>query len=667
MRDDGAQPAHVVEPDALRVLSLRPLVAVALGALALGGAGCGPASPPLGLPDGCQPLLAGADCLLPYPSDYFRTDDATLPSGARFALTDAAKQKTKQGASVDVAASLRVDGPSRQPTLVTLLASAVAPGGFVRLEDGGAPSLAAATSNTLLLEADTGAPVPHFVDLDPRATDPARQAIVLHPFVRLKAKTRYVVLLHGVKTPDGAAAGVPEGFRRLRDQVTRGDPQLEPLQARYDSGVFPVAEKAGVQRADLQLAWDFTTGSDEWAERDLLAVRTLTTAWLAANTPAVVVDSVTESPLDQPDVFRIVKGHVTGPLFLDTPEPFAKLHRDGAGAITQNGTVDFAFTAVIPAAVRDAVAPSGIYLYGHGFFGNLGELEAGSTVGLAQAAGRTVVGTEWWGMHISDVAKVGDALTSHPSQAMDFVDRVHQAMANFLVLAAAVEPMKALPAFQRAGGEALVAGDADAFMGISQGHILGGTFSAVSPTVKRAVLQVGGAGLTGLMMRSTPFSGYFALLDLSMSDPLEQQKYLATLQRPLDRIDPATWSPHLLTEPLPGNPTKQVLMEAGLMDNAVPNLGTYFHACAAGLKVLSPSPKVPWGLEEVSGPTSSALALYDFQLGSDDDFYRAADFSPTETPVHEGVRRLGAVKRQVAGFLNEGVIRNECDGVCDPE
>lgn len=665
MRRRGAQRAHVVEPDALRVLSLRRHLFAALGALAL--AGCGPASPPLALPEGCQPLLGGADCLLPYPSDYFRGDDATLPSGAHLKLTDAAKQKTKQGVTVDVTAQLPIDGASRQPTLVTLLGTPVSADGFVRLEDGGAPSLAAATSHTLLLEADSGAPVPHFVDLDPRATDPAKQAIVLHPFVRLKAKTRYVVLVHGVKTPDGAPAGVPEGFRRLRDQVTRGDPQLEPLQARFDSGVFPVAEAAGVKRGELQLAWDFTTGSDEWAERDLLAVRAQTQAWLAANTPVVTVDSVTEAPNGQPDVFRIVKGHVKGPLFTETAEPFAKLHRDGAGAVAQNGTVDFPFTAVIPAAVRDASGPSPLFLYGHGFFGNLGELEAGSTVGLAQAAGRTVVGTEWWGMHLSDVAKVGDALTSRPGQAMNFVDRVHQGMANFMVLAGAVGPMKALPAFQRAGGEALVSGDGDAFMGISQGHVLGGTLAAVSPTVKRVVLNVGGAGLTGLMMRSTPFSGYFALLELSVSDPLEQQKYLATLQRPLDRIDPATWAPHLLTEPIPGNPVKQVLMQAGLMDNAVPNVGTYFHARAVGLDVLAPSPKVPWGLTEVQGPTSSALALYDFQLGDDDAFYRAADFSPTDTPVHDGVRRLAAAKRQVAGFLNQGVVVNECSGVCDPE
>lgn len=644
------------------------LATAGLALLAAGLASCGPSRPPLALPEGCQPLLAGADCFLPYPSDFFRTDDAALPSGARLALTDAAKQKTKQGVTVDVAAAQPIDGASRSPTLVWVLGSPVSPDGFVRLEHGGTPSLSADTSRTLLLEAGTGTPVAHFVDFDPRATDLSRQALVLHPFVRLKARTRYVALVHGAVTPDGAPATPPEGFRRLRDREARGDSQLEPLQARFDRDVFPVAEAAGVPRAALQLAWDFTTGSDEWAKDDLLAVRALTKAWLEANTPTVVVDSVVDAPTDKPDVFRVVHGHVTGPRFVDSPNPFSKLSRDAGGHVVQSGTVDVPFTAVIPTSVRDAAGPSGAFLFGHGFFGNLGEVEDDAARGLAQAAGRTMLAAEWWGMHLSDVAKVGDALTSRPGQAMQFIDRVHQAMANFIVLSAAVKPMQALPAFQRAGGGSVLAGDvADGFIGISQGHVLGGTYSAVSPTTTRAVLLVGGAGLTGLMMRSTPFSGYFALLDLAISEPLEQQKYLATLQRPLDRIDPATWAEHLLAAPLPGNPAKQVLMEVGLMDSGVPNLGSWYHARLAGLTVLAPTPFQPWGLESSDGPLSSALVVHDFRLGDVDAYYRAADFAPETTIVHEAVRRLPATKRLVGKFFSTGVIANECDGPCDPE
>lgn len=624
---------------------------------------CGPTKPPLALPQGCQPLLAGADCLLPYPSDFFRREEVAGPT---LALTEAAKQKTKQNVTVDVTAQHPIDGASRSPTVVALLGAAVAPAGFVKLEQGGTPSLSAATSHTLLLRADTGTPVPHFVDLDPRATDPLRQAIVLHPFVRLEADTRYVVVVHGVRDPEGGLVAAPEGFRRLRDRESRGDPQLEPLQAHFDAAIFPVAEAAGVPRASVQLAWDFTTGSDAWAERDLLDVRALTIAWLASNEPVVTVDEVRELPMDMPDVFRLVKGKVKGPRFVDSPDPGAKLMRGPDGRVVQSGTVDFPFVAVVPLSVRDASGPSGVFVFGHGFFGSLGELESESTRGLAQAAGRTMLGTEWWGMHVSDLAKVGDALTSRPGNAMQFVDRVHQGMANFIVLSSSVPQLKALPAFQRAGGEALVTGEADAFLGISQGHVLGGTFAAISPTIKRAVLMVGGAGLTGMMMRSTSFSGFFALLEISLSDPLEKQKYLATLQRPLDRIDPATWASHVLREPLPGNPPKQVLMQVGLMDAAVPNLGSWYHARALGLGVVTPTPLMPWGLEPATGASTSGLFVYDFKLGDVDAFYRVADF-PADNEVHEGVRRLAAAKRQVSAFFRDGSLVSQCEGPCDPE
>lgn len=662
MHVDGAQPA-LLQPDPLGVLKPRSALAPALLALCTA---CGPAKPPLALPEGCQPLLGGADCLLPYPSDFFRSEDAAQPPGSRLELTEAAKQKTKQGVAVDVTARQPIDGASRSPTLAFVLGAAVAHDGFVKLEQGGTPSLST-SSNTLLIHADTGEKVPHFVDLDPRATDATRQAVVLHPFVRLEANTRYVVLVHGVKSPEGALVPAPEGFKRLREQESRGDPQLEPLQAHWDEAVFPVAEAAGVPRAELQLAWDFTTGSDAWAERDLLKVRELTLAWLGANAPAVTIDEVQELPVGLPDVFRLVKGRMTGPLFVDSPGPFAKLNRGADGQVVQGGTVEFPFVAVVPLAVRDAAGPSGVFLYGHGFFGNLGELESSSARALAQAAGRTMLGTEWWGMHLSDVAKVGDALTSRPGNAMQFVDRVHQAMANFIVLSAAVPQLQGLPAFQRPGGGTILAGEADCFLGISQGHILGGTFTAVSPKTKRSVLMVGGAGLTGLMMRAAPFAGYFALLDLAISEPLEQQKYLATLQRPLDRIDPATWAPHVLADPLPGNPPKQVLMQAGLMDPAVPNLGSWYHARALGLGVLAPTPLMPWGLEAATGAPASALIIYDFQLGDVDAFYRAADFPAESNDVHEAVRRLDAAKRQVSAFFQDGSLTPQCTGPCDPE
>ncbi|MCA3014763.1 MAG: hypothetical protein INH41_20460, partial [Myxococcaceae bacterium] len=380
-----------------------------LAASALVLASCTPALAPLDVPAGCQPLL-GTDCLLPYPSDFFLVDDAAQPSGKAVRVAPAAQPRTRAGAPFDVTAEQAIDGFSTVPTIVAMLDAELSPEGFVRLEDGGDLSLSKETSNTLLLDADTGATVPHFVDLDPRTKDTRRQAIIVQPFVGLKERTRYVVLLKGVRTKDGALAPAPEGFRRLRDGLAGSDPALAPLARAFDARLAPLAQQVGVSRAELQLAWEFTTGSSEWATRDLLRVRALTLSWLAENAPAVRVTDTREAPED--DTFRVVRGFVTGPRFCtNDAQPGCRLVRGDDGRVAQAGTVEFPFIAVIPKSAAMAPGPSPLFLFGHGFFGNLSEVDGGAARRIASETARTMVATEWWGMHFSDVGPVGDALT----------------------------------------------------------------------------------------------------------------------------------------------------------------------------------------------------------------------------------------------------------------
>ncbi len=634
--------------------------------------------PPLSLPEGCQPLLAGQDCLLPYPSDFFRVEDASLPSGARIELRGAARPVAANNASADVSAGRPIDGYSRQPVLVATFGTEVSPEGFVGLFEPPEKSLEPA-SNTVIIDVETGEAVAHFVDLDPRATDKARQAIVLHPYTQLRERARYAVAMHGVKRPDGSLVPAPEGFRRLRDGETGGDPALEPLRPRYEEllGAF---ERFGISRSDLQLAWDFTTGSEEHVRADLLRIRELTLAWLKTNAPAASVSRVENDPA--PDAWRIVHGTVTGPLFLESPDPGSKLLRDEQGRVKQNGTTAFPFVAVIPAAVRDQFGPGMPLLYGHGFFGTLAELTGAGARGIAQHSAAVMFGTEWWGMHQGDVGKVADALTGRPSRALDFGDRVHQAMANWLVLTAAVQTtLQQLPELKRPQSGVGVSTDGSgrsnaghptyeavppAFIGISQGHILGGTMVALNPQVSRAVLNVGGAGFTLMMMRARPFAGYLDLLTIAIKDPLEQQKFIATLQRHLDRFDPATWASALVREKLSGSPDRRVLMQAGLGDASVPNVGTWLHARFAGLPVLEPAPYRPYGLAAVPAPVEgSALAIYDFGIDVE-KLNRLADPPLEENPVHEGVRRLTPALEQMKVFFREGRVVHSCSGVCDP-
>ncbi|MHB8878707.1 MAG: hypothetical protein ACYC8T_33830, partial [Myxococcaceae bacterium] len=509
-------------------------------------AGCPEGKKPLTLPEGCQPLLDGYDCFLPYPSDFFRVEDATQPSGHRIETRGAAKLLSTAGKNADVNTGRPVDGYSKLPTLVTAFPAAVSPEGFPRLADPPEAS-AAASSNSVLVEAEGGRFIPHFADFDPRAVDLTRQAISLHPLLGLKARTRYVVGIHGAKLADGGApVPAPEGFKRLRDREGGGDPSLEPLKKRFDEGIFPVLEAAGVARKDLQLAWEFTTGSDELATADMLRVRELTLAWLATHQPSVTVTRVDDNP--DADIWRRVTGTVTMPLFLETPDPGAKLARDAEGKVRQNGESTFPFEAQVPVSVRDGFEPGRPLTYGHGFFGGTSETRGGSARRIADRMNAVMFATDWWGMALADVGKVADALTGNPARIFDFTDRVPQGMANWMVLTAAMQKgMRDDPAFKRPAsgpgtsvngtgqsnaGQVLYGPGAANYIGISQGTILGGVMVALNPDISRAVLQVGGCGFTEMMMRAVPFDGYLSLMEITIKDPLEQQKYIASLQRP---------------------------------------------------------------------------------------------------------------------------------------
>src|SRR5687767_9454887 len=137
--------------------------------------------------DGCQPLTS--DCFLPYPSDFFLADDASLPSGKRVVTTGAGKLRTTEEKSADIGDWWSPDGFSRIPSIVAVLGAELSPDGLTAIADDPTATLAPA-SRTQIIDATTGARVPHFVDLDPRANMPSRQAIVLHPLVRLGEKSR---------------------------------------------------------------------------------------------------------------------------------------------------------------------------------------------------------------------------------------------------------------------------------------------------------------------------------------------------------------------------------------------------------------------------------------------------------------------------------------------
>jgi hypothetical protein len=206
------------------------------------------------------------------------------------------------------------------------------------------------------------------------------------------------------------------------------------------------------------------------------------------------------------------------------------------------------------------------------------------------------------------------------------------------------------------------------FYGISQGHILGGTYVALSPFVRRAVLGVGGASFTLMMSRARPFSTFLQLLRVGISDPLDLQKFIAMVSPTLDRIDPITYAPHVLADPYPDSPpNRRVLLLDGLGDTQVPNLATHLHARALGLQLLSPGPREVVGLDPVEVPPEGAdlSALMEVDFGVDPDPTLQSRIPADETCVHEGLRRLDFIQDQTDRFWRpDGVVVQPCTGAC---
>jgi hypothetical protein len=491
----------------------------------------------------------------------------------------------------------------------------------------------------------------------------------MHPTTRLEENTRYVVIIHGMQGADGTEVPAPEGFARLRDGKAGSTPQLETLRAHYEENIFPVAEKAGVAREDLQLAWDFTVGPDEEVVGDLVQVAALTQDWLATQSPTVEIQTSLEPEGGENGIWRIIYGRVTGPRFAENDDPGATLLRDSDGKVKIEGTTTFEFTAQIPQSVRDLSGPGRALAYGHGFFGGQKEAEDPSSRNIAVSLDAVSFAIDWLGMSVEDVGILVGDLSEFPFQTLRFSERLPQAMANWMVMTRAIKeqlPQEA-PFLRPDDAGPYYDPTFVPFLGISQGAILGGVQAALNPDLTRVCLNVGGAGFTGMMFRAQPFGRYLAFLSFALPDPLEQQKVIANMQRQFDAFDPGLYAHMVLRDQLPGAPAnRQVLLQAGIADSSVPNVASFLHARLLGLGQTGPLHPRAFGIGGVDTPAlASGFTLFD--VGVSDAFYEVADI-PKVNDAHGAVRGLPAMLEQLDAFFQpEGELIHPCDGLCDPD
>ncbi|MGN6474958.1 MAG: hypothetical protein ACTHK4_15085, partial [Mycobacteriales bacterium] len=295
-------------------------------------------------PQGCDPIDP-AQCMLPYPNDWFTSADPTSATGRRLDLNELAMPRNISGAPIDPTPWNASDGFSAGSEILTVvpgmthnadLAASRLPTD-INLAVNSKPNL-----GVVLIDATTGKQWPVWVEIDQYTkeagvlpagtTTPVQQDLMIHPAMNLLDGHRYIVGLRHLVTNFGTDAEQSPAFTSYVSDylhhTTGGD-----ARATHMDGVFADLKEAGwtisSSPKDLFLAWDFTTASSQSVTGRMLAIRDdafeqlgeskaqIDAGKIAGKAPAFTVSSVTNySAKDNANVIREIHGTFTVPCYI---------------------------------------------------------------------------------------------------------------------------------------------------------------------------------------------------------------------------------------------------------------------------------------------------------------------------------------------------------------
>jgi hypothetical protein len=627
------------------------------GAHPVPAADAGPGAVAPRLTTDCDPLVP-THCGFPFPSNVWLTNDPATHTGKHvsfgattlpFSLpknvqTDPEVWTESDGFSPDVGILTHVPGATVTglPTPDTIDASL----------DPNCP--------TVLIEADTGTRVAHFSEVDASTTQDENRAFIIRPVTRLKDSTRYIVAIRNVVDASGTPIPPTPVFQALRDGTPSDDPSVANRRALY-TDIFAKLKAANVSKADLQIAWDFSTASQENNTGRLVKMRDEALAQVGTDGPAYTITTVTKNP--DANTAVEIDGDMTVPLYLTNPDAGSTMTLDSNNMPKQNGTATYPFLVLIPNSATKGT-PGTPMQFGHGLLGD--RTGARSFSKFADQLNFVVIAVDWIGLAQSDLGNVGTILSNgDASQFRSVADRLEQGILNaLLAMRMVIGKFASDPAVQFNGVSAIDPSKRYYFGG-SQGGIMGATYMALSTDVTRGVIDNLGQPYSLLLNRSIDFAPYLSLLQATYPNALDIQLAIALDQMLWDRSEPSGFSANITSNLLPGTPAHSVLMQVSIGDHQVTTLGAHILARAAGAVTLKPANRPIYGIKEVSSPYTGPATLVEYDFG-------LPAVPITDIPMTDGADPHGALAKtpgaisQAQHFLLTGEVQNFCNsGPCN--
>lgn len=637
----------------------------------------------------CQPFAARA-CLLPFPNNLFTRPDVSSPTGIRVHLPAGAMPINRNGQRVSVAPYDRADGFSPGSAAIVHVPGLDNAAAFARTGAAGVLDIGRSLRRAqpiVMIDERTGRRVALFSELDANATSPAATDLLIHPAADLANGHTYVVALRRLRTAQGRLIPAPKWFERLRDK--RRLPARERSQAARYARIFTALRRAHIGRKGLYEAWDFTVASRANVTGRLLSIRDKAFARLGDRkladgkvTGGAPGYTVTATKTLSPQL-RAVVGTFNVPCYLvkcgtaaTTGFHYSSAKPDALPTQRRGNVAVASFECIIPSSAG-APQPARVSLYGHGLFGSFAEVEAAPVQALAVGHNMVFCGTDWWGLTGADEPFAGTVVTNL-NRFPVIVDRLQQAVLNALFLGRLmINPhgFAANPAFQTAGRSVLDTSHLY-YDGNSQGGIIGGVVTAVSPDVRHAVLGVTGMDYGNfLLARSTDFTTFSQLLRVFYPDQSMYPVELDLLDQLWDRADPDGYAPYLV-HGLPDTPRHQVLMQIAYGDFQVSMYAAAAEARSIGAHAYQPAldpvrasdQNLFWGLPAIGGFPfhGSAIEVWDSGPGRVQP-PPSGNVPPTAGPSnvdpHPDPRNSPAAQQQISDFLQpDGAVTDVCGG-----
>lgn len=610
----------------------------------------------------CDPI-APTTCGLPFPSTFYMAEDPTSPTGWRVDLGPTTLPINANDVQPVPDLWNERDGWSVLGTLIAHFPDTTLDGTASHADIGAS---IADGSLTVIVDAETGERIPHFVELDMTQDQDDRRAFLLVPVVPMDYGRRYVVGIRGLTATDGGPVAPSEGFAALRDGTATSTGDIERRRSHYEESIFPVLEADGWDRGELILAWDMVTGSREGITGKAVWMRDDALDRIGPDGPPYTITSVVTEDLNEWTARRI-HGEMTVPLYTEEDNRGTLLTRDENGMPYYNGETTVPFTVIVPNSVWNNATPAAIMQYGHGLLGGQGEVQNSYLAELADEHGYIIIAVDWTGMKSDDFEAIVVMMVDDIQRFGIIPERSQQGfvekLAAMRLISGALAQDEALMPPDPKTGTPTVIVDAERryYYGNSQGAILGGAYAALSPDIQRAVLGVGGTPYNLLLHRSSDFTAYFLILQTMYPDPIETTMWLGYMQTLWDPGESSGYALAMNQEPLDGIDAKEVLMQVAIGDAQVTTLGAHVQARAYGAALISPAVRPVWGLEEVEAPhIGSALVEWDY--GLEEPF---ENVPPESGDPHNRPRKDEAGMAQIGHFLATGEVLHFCDGPCE--